>query len=320
MKPKPIYVEIDIDADMEALWKHTQDPGLHQRWDLRFSDIAYLPKADGEERQTFLYRTRIGFGLDIAGTGETKASIDAGEGSRLSTLSFGSEQRLSLIRKGGGYWKYEPGGTGKGIVFKTRYDYDTRFGIGGKWLDRWLFRPMFGYATAWSFDRLRLWLEKGIDPAVSAEKAFVHYSSLILLSFLWLYQGIVPKLLYPESGELALLRQTGWFSGLEELVLPLVGVGEIGLAFVLAVNHRKKWAYKLQALALLALGVAALSGMPNLLKDPFNPLTLGLAMAGLGAAAARTADGLPNAARCRRKPGVQINDAKRGRRKHGIDL
>ncbi|TVX97689.1 DoxX-like family protein [Cohnella terricola] len=315
MKSKPIYVEIDVDADMETLWKHTQEPELHRQWDLRFSDITYLPKPDDEERQAFLYRTRIGFGLDIAGTGETKATIDVGIGSRLSTLSFGSKQRISLIRKGGGYWKYEPGETGKGIVFKTRYDYDTRFGIGGKWLDRLLFRPLFGYATAWSFDRLRLWLEKGIYPAVSAEKAIVHYSSLLLLAFLWLYQGIVPKLLYPESGELALLRQTGWFSGLEEIVLPLVGIGEIGLAFVLVANHRKKWAYKLQAVALLALGVAALTGMPNMLKDPFNPLTLGLAMAGLGAAAARTADELPNAARCRRKPVGQSNDVKRGKGK-----
>ena len=25
-----------------------------------------------------------------------------------------------------------------------------------------------GWATAWSFDRLRLWLEEGIDPATSA--------------------------------------------------------------------------------------------------------------------------------------------------------
>src|SRR5712691_5848194 len=40
-----IYVEILIRAPMDALWAHTQTPELHERWDLRFSEIAYVPRS-----------------------------------------------------------------------------------------------------------------------------------------------------------------------------------------------------------------------------------------------------------------------------------
>ena len=49
---------------MDDLWRLTQTPELHRRWDLRFTDIEYLPRPDEAEPQRFLYATRIGFGWD----------------------------------------------------------------------------------------------------------------------------------------------------------------------------------------------------------------------------------------------------------------
>ena len=66
-----IYVEILIRAPMDALWTHTQTPELHERWDLRFSQIDYLPRENEAEPQRFRYATRIGFGLEVAGEGES---------------------------------------------------------------------------------------------------------------------------------------------------------------------------------------------------------------------------------------------------------
>lgn len=60
MKQAPIYVEIQIESDVERLWEYTQNPSLHKEWDLRFSDITYLHKKENEP-QAFLYETRIGF-------------------------------------------------------------------------------------------------------------------------------------------------------------------------------------------------------------------------------------------------------------------
>ena len=53
-----IYVDIEMCTGMDELWKHTQDPSTHERWDLRFSEITYLPRDEGEA-QHFLYRTKV---------------------------------------------------------------------------------------------------------------------------------------------------------------------------------------------------------------------------------------------------------------------
>lgn len=82
-----IYVEIPIRASIEELWEKTQNPQLHQRWDLRFTQIEYLPRKGGEP-QRFLYRTRIGFGLKIDGQGESIGERDGEGGERTSSLKF----------------------------------------------------------------------------------------------------------------------------------------------------------------------------------------------------------------------------------------
>jgi hypothetical protein len=164
-----IYVEIVIRTSMDALWAHTQTPSLHERWDLRFSHIEYLPNASDSECQRFRYTTRIGFGLQVSGEGETIGHRRLADGSCSSSLTFASANPLAIIREGSGYWKYTP--TTDGVRFVTWYDYQTRFGVVGALFDRTIFRPLMGWATAWSFDRLRLWLERGVDPAVSARLA-----------------------------------------------------------------------------------------------------------------------------------------------------
>jgi hypothetical protein len=161
----PIYVEALMHAPMDNLWEKTQRPELHQRWDLRFTRIKYLPRDDETQPQRFLYSTRIGFGLEISGEGESIGTKSADDGSRTSALRFWSHDRRSLILEGSGYWRYVP--SVDGVRFLTSYDYRTRFGLAGRIIDRLLFRRLLGWATAWSFDRLRLWLEEGSEPEKS---------------------------------------------------------------------------------------------------------------------------------------------------------
>ncbi|GMK48158.1 membrane protein [Paenibacillus glycanilyticus] len=301
MKRKPIYVELNIHTDMEKLWTYTQTAELHEQWDLRFSSITYLPRKSERNTLAFLYETRIGFGLRISGTGRTKSSLREGAGGRLSTLAFGSEQPFSLIRHGAGYWQYRP--NADSITFLTKYDYVTRFGRLGQWFDRLLFRPLFGWATALSFDVLRLWLEKRIPPAVSLQRTLIHYLCTVLLSLLWLYEGLVPKWMYPEAGELSIMQSMNMFPGMEQQALKWLGAAEILLGLLLLTYHRKKWIYYLQAAGLLALAGGALAYTPSLLEQPFNPFVLSAAMTGLCLIGLWTSKDLPDAANCIRKKG-----------------
>src|SRR5260370_26482436 len=162
-----IYVEILIRSGMDDLSEKTQDPKLHQRWDLRFSEIDYLPRQPGEAQQ-FLYKTRIGGGLRIEGAGESTGERDDATGQRTSALKFWSDDPKSLIKLGSGYWKYIPGNDS--IRFLTSYDYRTHFGAIGQIVDKMFFRLLLTCATAWSFDPPPRCIEHRILPHVSPNR------------------------------------------------------------------------------------------------------------------------------------------------------
>jgi hypothetical protein len=169
---RPIYVETLIRAGLADLWDRTQLPAAHQRWDLRFSQISYAPRGAGAP-QRFRYLVHLLPGLVVSGHGSTIGESDRPDGTRTSVLRFASADRLSLIRSGSGYWRYIPGDAG--IRFLTGYQYNPGWGRGGPAADL-LFRPLLGWATAWSFDRLRLWLETGRTPEQSRRQALLELS------------------------------------------------------------------------------------------------------------------------------------------------
>ena len=294
---RPIYVERVINAPLDTLWNATQNPEVHERWDLRFTEIRYLPRATETEPQRFLYATRIGFGLRIAGAGESVGNAERGD-DRTSALRFWSDDRKSLIRKGSGYWRYAP--TDAGIRFITQYDYETRFGLAGRALDL-VFRPLLGWATAWSFDRLRLWLERGLEPAATLERSIVHWVARGTLAFVWLYHGIVPKLLAP-AGEIELASRAGVPASLAPAFVMTAAVFEIGLGLGVLVVRDPRPLLVLTCGLAIGLAVATSARIPELVVAPFQPITLGIAMVGLAAAALRSYRELPRARSCLRKP------------------
>jgi hypothetical protein len=286
-------------ADIDEVWRHTQTPELHARSDLRFTNIQYLPRPDVAAPQRFRYETRLGFGLRIRGEGETVATHTDASGCRTSSLRFWSDDPKSLIRVGSGYWQYVP--VAGGVRFLTRYQYETRWGQVGQLIDRAVFEPLLGWATAWSFDRLRVWLEDGLDPAAALSQSAIHAVARAALGAIWMYQGLVPKLLYPDSGEVEILHHVRLFRKAGPILVRLLGVAEIGAGLTLLAFWRARALFLLNALALLGL-TASVAWTPRVFRAPFNPATLNLAMvalAGIGLIASR---GLPSATRCLRQP------------------
>jgi hypothetical protein len=298
-KRKPLYIETKIQSKLDSVWTYTQEPAIHQQWDLRFSEISYLPKEQPEEPQKFLYATRIGFGVRIKGTGESIATKTKGNGESTSVLKFSSDSPLSLIKEGSGYWKYIP--EPNGIKFFTGYDYTTRWGIFGKIFDAVVFRPLMIWATAWSFDCLKNWIEKGMHPKKAIASQLIVWLAALMLGITWLYQGLVPKLLYTDTGELAILQQSGLFRGYEEKVLTAVGLAEIGFGLILLLIH-KRFVHLLNILALLLLGLGAVFSDPTVFTLPFNPFSLNLSMIGLSFIAIIHLKDLPRASNCKTKP------------------
>lgn len=125
------------------------------RWDVRFSEI--VPERDTVDtavRFTYVRRSPV---HDVHGTGVSIGERRRPDGSRTSALRFSTADPLSPIRTGRGYWRYVPTEDGR-TRFITGYDHASGWGP----LDL-VVRPLLGWATAWSFDRLRVWLEGGGD-------------------------------------------------------------------------------------------------------------------------------------------------------------
>lgn len=295
----PLFISIQISTDLDTVWHRTQHPDIHERWDLRFSTIEHLPKPDSQSPQRFRYATRIGFGFTVEGWGESVASR-VGEYERTSSLRFGSESAISLIREGSGYWKYTQ--RGDVVGFETGYDYRTRFGLAGRLFDRLVFRPMMGWATAWSFDRLRLWIERDVDPTLSALRAIIHAGARIGLASVFLWHGLIPKLLARHPDELRLIEASGVDTVVAPTLLTAAGVLEVLYASMLILLWSARWMYPLTAFLLSALLVPALVADASLITHPFSPLTLTVAMLALCLVGWVACKDLPSARRCARRP------------------
>jgi DoxX-like family len=293
-----IYVEISMRGTVDEIWRLTQNPEYHQRWDLRFSSIRYLRRASESEPQRFHYSTRLGFGLQIDGEGESNGTRENTTGERTSALKFRSNDPKSLISEGSGYWRYIR--AGDRTRFITWYDYQTRFGAAGRLFDRILFRPLIGWATSWSFDRLRLWIDRGVDPGTAFRMTVVHATARLAIAFTWLWQGLMPKLLFNDIDE----RQMIEGAGLALRWLPLLGVSELVLAAAAVGFWRWRPFFLLNLVIMLAaLGAVAMQS-PHYLVAAFNPVTLNVGMIALSLIGYLAAVDTPSASNCLRRPPV----------------
>lgn len=280
---------------MRELWSATQDPARHQRWDVRFGTIRYEPREAGEP-QRFTYATKVAPRVTVAGRGESLGDRNRADGSRWSGLRFSSADRRSIIDAGAGYWRYLP--AEDGIRFLTRYDYRPRWGAAGEVIDRLVFRPAFGWATAWSFDRLRLWLDEGIPPERSRDQAIAHAAAVTGLAGTWIYQGLVPKLLTVHPDEVALWRSAlGLSESSARAAVRVAGAVEVA-AGILTITHRRRRApFVVAAVAMPALALGALKADRRSFVRAFNPASLNWAVAALAIVAASTATSLPSGRR-----------------------
>ncbi len=264
-----LTAEAFIKSDLETVWRYTQSPELHVRWDLRFTDIEMLSGDNGKAKR-FRYATRIGFGLAIEGWGET-----IGDGAA-SALKFGSDDAKSLIEEGAGSWSYQP--IDGGLRFSTVYDYSVRYGLLGKVIDSLVFRPLMIWATQWSFDRLRIWIETGMPPEDALTIWLAKVTMRISLALVWIYEGLIPKLLYVHPNEVALVARSGFYIVDPRLMLNGVGVVEVLFGLWLLTGWSEQLSAKFSALGICILGGLVAILQPERLYDPMGGLSKNLGL------------------------------------------
>jgi uncharacterized membrane protein YphA (DoxX/SURF4 family) len=133
-------------------------------------------------------------------------------------------------------------------------------------------------------------------------QAVIHGISRVGLAAIFLYHGLIPKLLGPDPQEVQMFGDVG---------LPAASIGPAAVAFgiaeiVLAVGLLAFWGSRwlpaiCAAFAIVSTAIVAVAS-PRYLGAAFNPVTLNLGVFCLAAIDLVALDGLPSAARCRRRP------------------
>ena len=102
--------------------------------------------------------------------------------------------------------------------------------------------------------------------------ARVRITCRVALALVWLYEGIVPKLLFPRAEQTELVRQSGLSFGAPELTLQAMGVAQtlVGLWLLSGIAERAAAAFATAWMSVLIVLVA--SGKPDMLTDPFGAL------------------------------------------------
>ena len=90
------------------------------------------------------------------------------------------------------------------------------------------------------------------------------------LGFIWIYLGLVPKLLTPVPLEYEVVRRTGLYLSSPGLTIQMIGVFEIALGIWLVTGFKEKLACLVTSAFLIVLMILAVMVEPLLLAGPFG--------------------------------------------------
>ena len=97
--------------------------------------------------------------------------------------------------------------------------------------------------------------------------------SRFAIAFIWLYHGLVPKLIFQHATELELINK-GPVLGTAELTLMLAGIGEVALGVLVIVFWNRIWPVYLSLFGFTVLLIASVAISPGHAVHAFNPITL----------------------------------------------
>ena len=97
--------------------------------------------------------------------------------------------------------------------------------------------------------------------------------SRFAIAFIWLYHGLIPKLIFQHATELELINK-GPLIGTAESTLFLAGIGEVLIGICVLIFWNRAWPVYLSLVGFTVLLVASIAISPSHAVHAFNPITL----------------------------------------------
>ena len=100
----------------------------------------------------------------------------------------------------------------------------------------------------------------------------VRITCRLALGLVWLYEGLVPKLLFVRQDQIDLVERSGLFIGTPEFFLQLLGVGQIVCGLWLLAGFAERLAVFIATTGMVILIVLVACANPAMLTDPYGAL------------------------------------------------
>lgn len=96
--------------------------------------------------------------------------------------------------------------------------------------------------------------------------------SRLSLGLVWLYEGLIPKLLFVRADQAGLVRRSGLYFGTPEFFLQVLGVAQAVFAIWLLVGFAERLAVAIATLGMWILIVLVARAHPAMLTEPYGAL------------------------------------------------
>ena len=100
----------------------------------------------------------------------------------------------------------------------------------------------------------------------------VRIISRLALGLVWLYEGLVPKLLFVRPDQIELVARSGLYFGTPEFFLQLLGVAQVACGLWLLAGFRERLAVFVATTGMAILIVLVARANPAMLTDPHGAL------------------------------------------------
>lgn len=92
------------------------------------------------------------------------------------------------------------------------------------------------------------------------------------LGMVWLYEGLVPKILFMRPDEVALVRNSGIVWRTPEWTLLILGIAQVAFGLWLIIGWAERLAVALATIWMVVLIILVGAGNPAMLTDPYGAL------------------------------------------------
>ena len=100
----------------------------------------------------------------------------------------------------------------------------------------------------------------------------VRIACRLALGIVWLYEGLVPKLLFVRQDQIDLVARSGLYFGTPEFFLQLLGVGQVVCGLWLLVGFAERLAVFIATTGMVILILLVARGNPAMLTDLYGAL------------------------------------------------